>query len=244
LTTVTARVCLDMLRARKSRHEEPFDAHTPEPVADRKDEPEHEALMADSVGLALLVVLATLTPAERVAFVLHDMFDLPFDDIAPIVGRSSTATRQLASRARRRVQGKTAVSDIDLARQREVVEAFLAASHRGDFDALLAVLDPEIVFHADATAVRMGASPEIRGAAAVARTFKGRAQAAQPRLIDGAVGLAVILRGELRVALSLTFAEEKIVAIEAIADANRLGTLDILPLETDWPPRPAQNGAS
>ena len=151
LTTVVARVCLDMLRSRKSRREEPLGAHVPDPMVSREDgiDPEHEALLADSVGLALLVVLETLAPAERVAFVLHDMFDLPFDEIAPIVGRSPTAARQLASRARRRVQGAATVPDADLTRQREVVDAFLAASRGGDFDALLALLDPDVVLRAD-----------------------------------------------------------------------------------------------
>ena len=170
LTTVVARVCLDMLRSRKSRREEPLDAHVPEPIVSREDgiDPEHEALLADSVGLALLVVLETLAPAERLAFVLHDMFAVPFDEIAPIVGRSPTAARQLASRARRRVQGAATVPDADLTRQREVVDAFLAASRGGDFDALLAVLDPDVVLRADRAAVPAGASREVRGAAAVA----------------------------------------------------------------------------
>src|SRR3989441_13163523 len=190
LTTVVARVCLDMLRSRKSRREEPFDARVPEPLAAREDpiDPEHEALLADSIGLALLVVLETLAPAERVAFVLHDMFDLPFDEIAPIVGRSPTAARQLASRARRRVQGAATVPDADLTRQREVVDAFLAASRGGDFDALLAVLDPDVVLRADRAAVAAGASGEVRGAPAVARQFSGRARVAQPALVNGAAG--------------------------------------------------------
>src|SRR5256885_3189803 len=158
LTTVVARVCLDMLRARKARHEEPFDATAPEPAAPRGAAPdaEQEMLLADSVGLALLVVLETLAPAERLAFVLHDMFAVPFDEIAPIVGKSPDAARQLASRARRRVQGAT-MSDVDLTRQREVVDAFLAASRGGDFDALLAVLDPDVVVRADSAAVEAGA---------------------------------------------------------------------------------------
>src|SRR2546422_2191991 len=200
LTTVVARVCLDMLRSRKSRREEPLDAHVPEPpemITSREDalDPEHEALLADSVGLALLVVLETLAPAERVAFVLHDMFDLPFDEIAPIVGRSATAARQLASRARRRVQGAATVPDADLRRQREVVDAFLAASRGGDFDALLAVLDPDVVLRADraavqASEVRQGrGAPKLasegRGAAAGAETFQGRAAAAQPAFVNG-----------------------------------------------------------
>src|SRR5437588_645109 len=194
LTTVVARVCLDMLRSRKSRREEPLGAHVPEPFVSAEDgiDPEHEALLADSVGPALLVVLETLAPAERLAFVLHDMFAVPFDEIAAIVGRSPAAARQLASRARRRVQGAgTEDPPADRARQRAVVDAFLAASRGGDFDALLALLDPDVVLRADQAAVRSGGiAEEVRGAAAVAETFAGRARAAQPALVDGAVGLA------------------------------------------------------
>src|SRR5687768_13933343 len=202
LTTVVARVCLDTLRSRKSRREEPLDGE-PEPAAgyQRTADPEREAELADNVGLALLVVLETLAPAERVAFVLHDMFDLPFDKIAPIVGRSPTAARQLASRARRRVQGAqgaVTVPDADLTRQRKVVDAFLAASRGGDLDALLAVLDPDVVLRADRAAVHTGASKEVRGAAAVADTFSGRARAAQPALVNGAVGLVWGPRGRPR----------------------------------------------
>ena len=175
LTTVIARVCLDMLRARKSRREEPMGPHVPEPTAD--DTHGRDAEMADSVGAALLVVLETLAPAERLAFVLHDMFAVPFEEIAPIVGRTPAAARQLASRARRRVQGAPP-PDADISRQRKIVDAFLAASRNSDFEGLLAVLDPEIVFRADRAAQRLGSLAEIRGAAAVAETFKGRAQAA------------------------------------------------------------------
>src|SRR2546426_4921669 len=201
LTTIVARVCLDMLRSRKSRREEPLGAQAPEMIVSREEgvDPEREALLADSVGLALLVVLETLAPAERVAFVLHDMFDLPFDEIAPIVGRSPTAARQLASRARRRAQGAALVSEPALPRQRKVVDAFLAASRGGDFEALLAVLDPEVVLRADRAAVQIGASGEVRGAAAVARTFAGRAKEAQPALIDGAAGLVGAPGGRPRV---------------------------------------------
>jgi RNA polymerase sigma-70 factor (ECF subfamily) len=171
LTTIVARVCLNMLQSRKSRREEPLGDHVPDPIASHEDgtDPEHEALQADAVGLALLVVLDTLTPAERLAFVLHDMFAVPFDEIAPIVERSPAAARQLASRARRRVQGAT-TPDADVNRQREVVNAFLAASRGGDFDALLAVLDPDVVLRADGAAVAAGASSEVRGASAVANT--------------------------------------------------------------------------
>ncbi len=227
LTTVIARVCLDMLRSRKSRREEPLGSHVPEPVVSHEDSPEHERLLADSMGLALLVVLDKLAPAERVALVLHDMFDLPFEEIAPIVDRSPAAARQLASRARRRVRGVDTVSGSDRSRQREIVNAFLAAARGGDFEALLAVLDPDVVFRADRTAMQMGASAEIRGAAAVANTFKGRAQGAQPALVNGAVGLLVAPRGRLRVVLRLTITGGKITVIEAIADPKRLGQLDL-----------------
>jgi RNA polymerase sigma-70 factor (ECF subfamily) len=224
LTTVLARVCLDMLRGRKMRREEPIGPHVPEPVVSH--EAEREALLADSVGTALLVVLETLSPAERLAFVLHDMFAVPFDEIAPIVDRSVEATRQLASRARRRVQGKEPES-IDLPRQRKVVDAFLAASHRGDFEALLVVLDPDVVFRADSVAVRMGGAAELRGAAAVAATFKGRAQAAKPAVVDGMPALAVIFGGRLRIVLRLTIVEDQITAIEAVADPARIVGFDV-----------------
>jgi RNA polymerase sigma factor (sigma-70 family) len=229
LTTVVARVCLDMLRSRKSRREEPLGPHVPEPVANPENE--QEAELADSVGTALLVVLETLAPAERLAFVLHDMFAVPFEEIAPIVGRTPAAARQLASRARRRVQGAPSAPDADVARQRKIVDAFLAASRGGDFEALLALLDPDVVFRADAVAVRMGGSPEIRGAAAVAETFKGRAQAAKPALIDGAAGIAVIMGGRLRIALNLTITGDRIVGIEAVADPERLRGFDVAVLD-------------
>jgi RNA polymerase sigma factor (sigma-70 family) len=225
LTTVVARVCLDMLRSRKSRREEPLGPHVPEPIANPENE--QEAELADSVGTALLVVLETLAPAERLAFVLHDMFAVPFEEIAPIVGRTAAATRQLASRARRRVQGAPTAPDADVTRQRKIVDAFLAASRNGDFEALLAVLDPDVVFRADPVAVRMGGVPEIRGAKAVAETFKGRAQAAKPALIDGAVGIAVIFGGRLRIALNLTITSDRIVGIEAVADPERLRQFDV-----------------
>jgi RNA polymerase sigma-70 factor (ECF subfamily) len=231
LTTVVARVCLDMLRARKARREEPMGPQVPEPVEDEEHSPEHERLLADSVGLALLVVLNTLAPVERVAFVLHDMFDLPFEEIAPIVGRSPTAARQLASRARRRVQGAQPASDADLTRRREVVDAFLAAARGGDFDALLAVLDPDVVFRADPVAVRMGGQAEIRGAAGVAATFKGRAQAAKPALVDGEIGIAVAFGGRLRIVLVLIMTDGKIAEINAIADPERLGQFDVTALD-------------
>jgi RNA polymerase sigma-70 factor, ECF subfamily len=238
LTTVVARVCLDLLRSRKSRREDPLDAHGPEPIpafagTSREDGigPEHEALLADSVGLALLVVLETLAPAERVAFVLHDMFDLPFEEIAPIVGRSPTAARQLASRARRRMKGAAPASDTDRARQREVVDAFLAASRSGDFDALLAVLDPDVVLRADGAAVQAGASKEVRGAAAVAKTFSGRARAARPALVNGAAGAVWAPGGRPRVVFGFTITRGKIVAIDLVVDPERLRRLDLAVLD-------------
>jgi RNA polymerase sigma factor (sigma-70 family) len=227
LTTVVARVCLDMLRSRSARREESLESHVAEPIGALEDaiDPEQEALLADSVGPALLVVLDTLAPAERLAFVLHDMFAVPFDEIASIVGRSADAARQLASRARRRVQGTATVPEADLARQREVVDAFLAASRDGDFDALLAVLDPDVVLRADGAAVLMGASGEVRGAAAVAGTFSGRARAAQPALVNGTAGLVWIQGGRPRVVFDFTIMGGRIVEIEMVADAERLQRL-------------------
>jgi RNA polymerase sigma-70 factor (ECF subfamily) len=233
LTTVVARVCLDMLRSRRSRREDSLDARMSEPVGrgEAGTDPEQEVLLADSVGPALLVVLETLGPAERVAFVLHDVFGVPFDEIAPIVGRPSGAARQLASRARRRVRGAATVPQADFARQRKVVTAFLAAARGGDFEALLAVLDPDVVLRADPSAVRVGAAPEVRGAAAVAGTFAGRARAARPALVDGAVGLVWPARGRPRVVFGFTFAAEKIVAVELVADPERLRRLDLTVLD-------------
>jgi RNA polymerase sigma factor (sigma-70 family) len=233
LTTVVARVCLDMLRSRTARREEPLDAHASEPITSREDgiDPEHEALLGDSVGLALLVVLESMAPAERVAFVLHDMFAVPFDQIAPIVGRSPDAARQLASRARRRVQGSPPVPDADLTRQREIVNAFLAASRRGDFDALLAVLDPDVVLRADRATVAKGASGEVRGAAAVADTFSGRARAAKPALVNGAVGLVWASRGQPQIVFDITITSGKIVEIDLLSDPERLRQLDLVVLD-------------
>ena len=190
-------------------------------------DPEDEALLADSVGLALLVVLDTLNPAERLAFVLHDLFAVPFDEIAPIVGRSATAARQLASRARRRMRGAATVPDADLTRSREVVDAFLAASRGGDFDALLAVLDPDVVVRADRAAVSVGASREVRGAPAVAKQFSGRARGAQPALVNGAVGAVWAPGGRPRVVFGFTIMGGKIVAIDLVADPERLRQLDL-----------------
>lgn len=233
LTTVTARICLDWLRSRKSRREEALTIRVPEPVvtheAGNGTDPEQDALLADSVGLALLVVLEKLAPAERLAFVLHDMFDMAFDDIAPIVGRSTVATRQLASRARRRVQGVPATAEIDLSRQHHLVNAFFAASRNGDMTALLTALDPDVVFRADAVATRMGALAEIRGNSAVAETFRGRAQGARLAVINGAVGAVVILGGQLRIALRLTMADDgRIIGIDAMADPEQLRKLEVL----------------
>jgi RNA polymerase sigma factor (sigma-70 family) len=232
LTTVVARECLDMLRSRNSRREDPMDPHAPEPMMSREAaiDPEQEVMLAESVGLALLVVLEALAPAERVAFVLHDMFDLPFEEIAAIVGRSPTATRQLASRARRRVHGATTVLDADLARQREVVEAFLAASRGGDLEALLAVLDPEVVLRADRPATPAGASRDVRGAPAVAKqalAFSGRARFAQPPLVNGAVGIVVAPRGRLSVVLGFTITRGRIAEIDVVAGPQRLRQIEL-----------------
>jgi RNA polymerase sigma factor (sigma-70 family) len=237
LTTVVARVCLDMLRSRKSRREELVGVHVPEPIVSHEDgvNPEHEALLADSVGLALLVVLETLAPAERLAFVLHDMFAVPFDEIAPIVGRSPAAARQLASRARRRVRGAAPVPDVDLARQRQVVDAFLAAARGGDFDALVALLDPDVVLRADRGALRPGASREVRGAPAVAEqtlTFARLARFARPALVNGAAGLVVAPRGRPLAVAGFTVAHGKIVEINLLADPARLRELDLTVLDS------------
>jgi RNA polymerase sigma-70 factor, ECF subfamily len=227
LTTVVARVCLDMLRTRTSRREEPLDG-VPERAAEPNGgaDPEHEALLADSVGLAMLVVLDTLTPAERVSFVLHDMFGVPFEEIAPILDRSPEAARQLASRARRRV-GRAEDPQTGAARQREVVEAFLAAARGGDFEALLALLAPEVVARADDAGVAMGAAAEVRGAAAVAETFAGRARAAQPALVGGVAGLVWAQGGEPKVAFGFTIVGGRIVGIDMIADPERIRELGV-----------------
>jgi len=237
LTTVVARVCLDMLRSRRSRREEPLGMHVPEPIVSRDDgmDPEHEALLADSVGLALLVVLETLGPAERLAFVLHDMFAVPFDDIAPIVGRSPAAARQLASRARRRVRGATPVPDVDLARQREVVDAFLAAARGGDFEALVAVLDPDVVLRVDRGALRPDASREVRGAPAVVEqvlNFARLAAFARPALVNGAAGFVVAQHGRPVAVAGFTVAGGKIVEIDLLADPARLRELDLTVLDS------------
>ena len=233
LTTVTARVCLDILRRNKSRREDSFGTEAPASVANRPDpaNPETEAVLADSVGLALLVVLETLEPAERLAFVLHDMFDLSFDEIAPIVERTPAAARQLASRARRRVQGTDRLPTVDLAGQRPIVDAFLAASRSGDLDGLLAVLDPDVVFRVDRAVRPAGAPGETRGAATVAKTFLGSARSARPALVDGAVGAVVAPNGHLLLVLGFTFANGRITGIDAIADPERLDGLSLAVLE-------------
>ncbi|MCF3100801.1 sigma-70 family RNA polymerase sigma factor [Streptomyces roseoverticillatus] len=233
LTTVVGRVCLDILRSRASRAEEPLDVRVPDPVVSRSAEevdPEHEALLADSVGLALLVVLDTLDPAERLAFVLHDMFGMPFDEIAPMVGRTTTAARQLASRARRRVRGAAPEPETDLARQWKVVDAFMAASRAGDFDALLAVLDPDVVLRADAGAGGGRGSQEVRGAREVAgqaMLFRSPALFARRALVNGAAGVVTALEGRLLSVLGFTIADGRIVEIDILADPERLGRLDV-----------------
>jgi len=235
LTTVVGRVCLDMLRSRKSRHEEPLGEYVHGSTVSRDEgaDPEDEALLADSVGLALLVVLDTLAPAERLAFVLHDMFAVPFDEIAPIVGRSPNAAKMLASRARRRVHEAATVPDPDPTHQREVVAAFLAASRDGDFDALLAVLDPDVVVRADAAAVPAGAPRQVRGAEAVARqalTFSRRTPFARPALVNGAVGIVVAPHGRLSTVMTFTVTRRKIVEIDVLADPELLRRLNLAAL--------------
>jgi RNA polymerase sigma factor (sigma-70 family) len=228
LTTVVARVCLNMLRARKARREESLEVHLPDPLIspEAARQPDEEAVLADSVGLALLVVLDALSPAERLAFVLHDMFGLPFDQIAPMVGRSPAAARQLASRARRRVRGAVPPApDHDLARQRQVVDAFFAAARGGDFDRLVALLHPEVVLRADFGARRPAASRVVRGAAAVARqALVGAFPAAKLHraLVNGAAGMVVSVRGRPFAVLGFTVVDDRIVEIDALADPERV----------------------
>ncbi|WP_260635324.1 RNA polymerase sigma factor SigJ [Streptomyces angustmyceticus] len=236
LTTVVGRVCLDQLRTRTARREDPLGVRVPEPVVSPADAagPEQEALLADSVGLALLVVLETLTPAERLAFVLHDLFAVPFDEIAPLVGRTPVAARQLASRARRRVQGTAPAADTDRARQREVVDAFLAASRGGDFEALLAVLDPDVVLRADAGDAPEGVSKLVRGARAVveqALAFSRVAAFARPALVNGAPGLVTARGGRPFSVMGFTVAHGRIVEINILADPARLSGLDLTLLD-------------
>jgi RNA polymerase sigma factor (sigma-70 family) len=233
LTTVVGRVSLNMLRSRRVRREEPLGPHVPDPIVDRVDgtDPEHEALLADSVGLALLVVLDSLSPHERIAFVLHDIFGLPFGEIAPIVDRSPEATRQLASRARRRVRGEQTAPDADLKTQRRLVGAFLAASRTGDFEALLEILDPDVVLRVD-----FGPKDrrEVRGAAAVAGQASEYAQlgvVGKLVLVNGAVGLLGRLEGELYALAGFTIRDRRIVAMDILADPRRLRELDLTGLE-------------
>jgi RNA polymerase sigma-70 factor (ECF subfamily) len=229
LTTVVARVCLDLLRARRARQEDYVGSWLPEPVVVVENGPEDEALLADSVGLALLVVLDTLTPAERLAFVLHDMFGMPFDEIAPIVDRSEAATRQLASRARRRVRGATLASDPDLREQRRVIDAFLAASRAGDFEALLEVLDPEVVFRLDAGGVAPRARPPVEGAEAVAAQILERgmpfAPYARPAIVNGNAGVIVIPREKPVAVVGFAVVQGRIAEIDVIADPAKLQAL-------------------
>ena len=237
LTTVVARVSLNMLRSRRTRREQPLEAAEAldPPTETRFDvQPEPQAVLADSVGLALLVVLDTLTPAERLAFVLHDMFDLPFEEIAPLVDRTPTATRQLASRARRRVRGSDHPSDRDVVRQRRLVEAYLGAVRRGDFEGLVAVLDPDVVLHADRTAASTSTPRVLRGARAVAHGAVAsavRAPHTAIALVDGSVGLVMAMEGRLAVALAFQTAGERITAIDVIADPERLQELAVSVLD-------------
>jgi RNA polymerase sigma factor (sigma-70 family) len=236
LTTVVSRVCLDILRSRARKQQVSHDA-APEPVA--VTSPEDEALLADSVGLALLVVLDTLEPAERLAFVLHDMFGVPFEEIAPIVGRTPVAARQLASRARRQVRSDPAVPDASAGTQREVVAAFLAAARQGDFTELLRLLDPDVVLRADAVAVEMAAGREsagapvlrgeMRGIDAVARVFAGGARAARLTLVDGLAGAVVSVGGRPMAVFGFTVREDRVVRIEVVADPETLAVLDLEP---------------
>jgi RNA polymerase sigma factor (sigma-70 family) len=236
LTTVVARVCLDLLRSRRSRREQPLGPHLPEPIISSEAgvDPEHEALLADSVGLAMLVVLETLAPAERLAFVLHDMFAVPFDQIAPIVDRSPEAARKLASRARHRVQGEAPVPDADLARQRRVVDAFLAAARDGDFEALLELLDPEVVLRVDGGDLRPGASQEVHGAAEVLEQlsrFAGGARFARPALVNGAAGFVVVPRDRPVAVIGFTVVDGKVAELDVLADPERVREVDLSALD-------------
>jgi RNA polymerase sigma factor (sigma-70 family) len=232
LTTVISRVCLNLLRSRATRREDALDLHMPDPIVSGADgpSPEQEVLLADSVGLALLVVLEQLAPAERVAFVLHDMFAVSFDDIAAIVGRAPAATRQLASRARRRVQRAAPVPDVDLARQREVVDAFFAAARLGDLDALVAVLDPDVVLRSDGGAGRPGVTTQVRGAEAVAgraMTFARWHPFVRPVVVNGVAGVVVAPQGRPFSVMAFTVVGGKIVAMDALADPDRMQRLDL-----------------
>ena len=236
LTTVVARVCLNLLRSRESRREEAFAPHLPDPIIGNESrvDPEHQALLADSVGLAMMVVLDTLPPAERLAFVLHDMFAVPFEEIAPMLDRSPAAARQLASRARRRVRGQAPAPDPDLARQREVVDAFLAAARDGDFDALVAVLDPDVVLRADGGAARGRYSVVIHGARSVAEQAvmaQRLAPFARPALVNGAAGVVAVAAGRVLSVMGFTVTHGKIVAMDVLYDPERLADLDLTILD-------------
>ncbi len=231
LTTVVSRICLNVLRSRRTRREEPLATHVPDPIVTREDaaDPEYDALLADSVGMALTVVLDTLSPAERLAFVLHDMFAIPFEEIARVAGRSPDAARQLASRARRRVQG-VAVPDADLAKQREAVDAFFAAARAGDFEALLAVLDPNVVIRSDGGALRPALSRVTQGATKVARqaiTFALPHAVLRPALVNGAAGVVVMVDGSPFSVMGFTVVNDKIAGIDALADPERIERLDL-----------------
>jgi len=230
LTTVVSRVCLNALQSRRTRSSDPLDNELADPAPDGPgSDPEHEALLADSVGLALLIVLDSLTPTERVAFVLHDMFAVPFEEIAPIVGRNAAATRQLASRARRRVQHADADRGPDRLRQSRLVDAFLQAARRGDFAALVELLDSDVVLRSDAAAVALGAAEEARGAETIASLAR-RARGVQPALIDGLPAVVGLRRGQPHIALLFTFSTDRIAAIEVVAEPERLATFDLVVL--------------
>jgi RNA polymerase sigma-70 factor (ECF subfamily) len=233
LTTIVSRVCLDRLRARRSRPEDPVGARVSETMDGSNEEldPAEDVVLAESVGSALLVVLDSLAPAERVAFVLHDVFAVPFDEISPIVERTPDATRQLASRARRRVRG-TGALHVDLSRHHELIEAFLAASRNGDFEALLALLDPDVVFRPDAAAVRMGAPSEQRGPSGVAALVVGRAQGARRALVAGRPGLVWAPRGRARAVFAFRIEDDHITEIELIGDAERVAHIDVVLLDS------------
>jgi RNA polymerase sigma factor (sigma-70 family) len=231
LTTVVSRVCLDMLRSRTSRREDPIGAAAPDeiPAPVGAADPEHEATLTDSVGLAMLVVLDTLTPDERLAFVLHDMFAVPFDEIATVIGCSTAAARQHASRARRRVQGADPATGAgDVVRRQQIVEAFLAAARGGDFDALLSALAPDAVMRADTVAVAAGAAGEVSGAAAVAEVFAGRARVARPALVDGAAGLVWAQAGQIRAVFDFTIVDGRIAGIDLVMDPASIDLLDVV----------------
>jgi RNA polymerase sigma factor (sigma-70 family) len=236
LTTVVARVSLNMLRSRRTRREEPLEVRVPDPIVTPESgiDPEHEAVLADSVGLALLVVLDTLTPAERLSFVLHDMFAVPYEDIAPMLERSPAAARQLASRARRRVQGRAPVPDPDLGRQRQVVDAFFAAARDGDFDGLVAVLDPDVVLRADGGEARTRPTVLLRGARTVAENASAGPKLARfvrPALVNGAAGAVVTINGRTFAVMGFTVADDRIVAIDILYDPQRLAGLDLTLLD-------------